>query len=177
MLLRRFTCSRLTSRKFFHLDLTLNAIENTCRVFGETCGEYGEVLMFGKHDVIALNTMVLAVLSVLLLVVPRPAQAQTESVLYSFCSQPNCADGYQPYTSLIVDAKGNVYGTTPWGGATGWGTVFEVSSGGQETVLYSFCSQTNCADGSEPSSGLIRDAKGRFYGTTQDGGLNNRGTV
>jgi uncharacterized repeat protein (TIGR03803 family) len=143
--------------------------------FWETSRQDGET--FVKRHLVTLNALILAVLAIHLLVVPRPAQAQTESVLYSFCSQANCADGYQPYTGLIVDREGNLYGTTLWGGATGWGTVFEISSTGEETVLYSFCSQANCADGAEPSSGLIKDAQGRLYGTTEDGGSNNWGTV
>jgi len=107
----------------------------------------------------------------------------TETVLYSFCSESNCTDGEEPASALIMDAAGNLYGTTPAGGAntaadggTGGGTVFELDTTGHETVLYSFCSQMNCADGYEPEAGLIEVA-GNFYGTTAKGGADNGGTV
>ena len=87
-----------------------------------------------------------------------------ETVLYSFKGD---GDGVNPYGGLIFDAKGNLYGTTFSGGAYGYGTVFEVSSKGKETVLYSF---TGGTDGGEPVAGLIFDAKGNLYGTTFMGG-------
>ena len=72
----------------------------------------------------------------------------------------------------------NLYGTTEYGGDAGDGTVFEVTPKGHETILYSFCSQAGCADGSYPDAGLIADSSGNFYGTTSGGGANgNYGTV
>jgi uncharacterized repeat protein (TIGR03803 family) len=133
--------------------------------------------MFGKRHLLTVNALILAGFSIHLLIVPRHAEAQTETVLYNFCSQQNCADGTQPYASLIRDKEGNLYGTALFGGAYHWGTVFMVSPTGTETVLYSFCSQANCADGSEPNSGLIADEKGNLYGVTADGGSSNLGTV
>ena len=100
-----------------------------------------------------------------------------ETVLYNFCSKTNCADGQLSYAGPILDAAGNLYGTTSQGGANNWGTVFEVNQNSQETVLYSFCSAANCADGQLPYAGLIRDAAGNLYGTTTYGGANNGGTV
>jgi uncharacterized repeat protein (TIGR03803 family) len=67
-----------------------------------------------------------------------------------------------------MDGEGNLYGTTGYGGSYGNGTVFKLtpaSTGWTETVLYSFCSQTNCADGLEPNR-LTMDAAGNLYGTT-----------
>jgi len=125
----------------------------------------------------------LAVLSALLLVSPRPAQAQTETVLYNFCSiqvAGACTDGAGPKSNLTSNG-GNLYGTTASGG-TGYfpsvgGTVFELSpSGGggwQETVLYSFCSvevSGVCTDGAEPIGPVIFDSAGNLYGTTLGGG-------
>ncbi len=115
---------------------------------------------------------------------PRDGAAPsiTEQVLYSFCSQSNCADGANPfaYGGLIMDTSGNLYGTTSVGGnATGGGTVFQLTpsdTGWSETVLYSFCSQTNCADGASPLAGLIMDAAGNLYGTTSAGGTSAPGT-
>jgi uncharacterized repeat protein (TIGR03803 family) len=102
-----------------------------------------------------------------------------ESVLHSFCSQRNCTDGAFPSAGLMLDSQGNLYGTTDQGGANyngfyGAGTVFEVSSTGTETVLYSFCSKAKCTDGSEPSAGLVMDAQGNLYGTTSSGGGSSR---
>lgn len=98
-----------------------------------------------------------------------------ELVLYSFCSQQNCADGVTPYTALL-DVKGKLYGTTDAGGGANAGTVFSIDpSTGNETVLYSFCSQANCVDGAEPN-GLIH-VNGKFYGTTLAGGIGGGGTV
>lgn len=101
-----------------------------------------------------------------------------ETVLYSFCSLANCTDGYELAAGLIQDAAGNLYGTTVSGGSpaastSGAGTVFKLDPTGQETVLYSFCSVSNCADGEAPGSGLIQDAAGNLYGTTLVGGAND----
>ncbi|MFZ0774523.1 MAG: Ig-like domain repeat protein [Candidatus Sulfotelmatobacter sp.] len=110
-----------------------------------------------------------------------PAQqggAWTEIVLYSFCSASNCTDGEYPEAALLQDAAGNLYGTTAWGGANGGGTLFKLAPPAQqggawtETVLYSFCSVANCADGEYPYAGLIQDAAGNLYGTTECGGAN-----
>jgi uncharacterized repeat protein (TIGR03803 family) len=96
-----------------------------------------------------------------------------ETVLYSFCSQAGCVDGAYPYSGLVQDSAGNLYGTTVNGGANGAGTVFEVATTGKETVLYSFCSQSGCVDGAYPYSALVRDSSGNLYGTTQYGGANS----
>ena len=98
-----------------------------------------------------------------------------ETVLYSFCPDyPHCTDGFNVGSSLILDSKGNLYGTTYAGGADSVGTVFEVTPGGTETVLYSF---KGGDDGADPSAGLVADTSGNFYGTTYDGGASNLGTV
>jgi len=101
-----------------------------------------------------------------------------ESVLYSFCSQSNCSDGNSPSGGLLQDGKGNFLGTTAYGGAYGYGTVFTLSKTGKETVLYSFCSHpTSCLDGAYPNGELIHDAEGNLYGTTHSGGAFGWGTV
>jgi uncharacterized repeat protein (TIGR03803 family) len=100
-----------------------------------------------------------------------------ETVLHNFCSATNCADGQLSYAGLILDPAGNLYGTTSQGGANNWGTVFKIDTNDQESVLYSFCSAANCADGQLPYAALIRDGAGNLYGTTTYGGANNGGTV
>jgi uncharacterized repeat protein (TIGR03803 family) len=101
----------------------------------------------------------------------------TEAVLYSFCSLEGCADGASPWADLVMDKNSNLYGTTSEGGKYGGGTVFELSPSGTEIVLYNFCSQSGCADGEDPTAGLVLDKKGNLYGTTYFGGANRRGTV
>jgi len=109
----------------------------------------------------------------------EPALGQTETILYSFCSQPNCADGSGPSNnSLVRDAKGNLYGATMTGGTYNLGTVFELSpsgSGWTETVLHSFSGGT--ADGEYPLASLILGKKGVLYGTTEEGGAYTNGIV
>ena len=99
--------------------------------------------------------------------------AYTENTLYNFSGPEGCIPS--PY-NLILDANGNLYGSTAVGGTStlcqlGCGTVFELSppvSGGSWTfqLLYDFQGGT---DGATPS-GVVRDAKGALYGTTQIGG-------
>jgi uncharacterized repeat protein (TIGR03803 family) len=93
----------------------------------------------------------------LVLITPS-AKAQTFTVLYAFTGG---ADGRAPYAGLILDAEGNLYGTTGGGGALRGGTVFKVDTTGRESVLHSF----NRKEGIIPRAGLIRDASGSLYGT------------
>jgi len=87
-------------------------------------------------------------------------------------------DGQGPPGGLVQAANGDFYGTTGFGGANGnYGTIFEITPGGTLTTLYSFCSQSGCADGSNPAAGLVQDTNGMFYGTTQGGGAYGFGAV
>ena len=108
---------------------------------------------------------------------PVAQAAETYTILYMFQCPPGAPApaGEIPNGPLILDSAGNLYGTTANGGAYGFGTVFELSSDGTETVLYSFGGSP--ADGSYPYAGLIRDAAGNFYGTTEYGGAYGNGTV
>jgi uncharacterized repeat protein (TIGR03803 family) len=86
------------------------------------------------------------------------------SVLYSFTGG---ADGGNPYSPLIRDPAGNLYGTASAGGTAKAGVVFKIDTSGNETVLYSF---TGGADGGYPfSAGLILDSAGNLYGTAGGG--------
>jgi uncharacterized repeat protein (TIGR03803 family) len=113
----------------------------------------------------------------------RGAQGDwTEKILYNFCSAQNCEDGANPQGSLLVDSKGNLYGTTASGGANGFGALFRLSYHGAdnswtETVLHSFNFTNDGTEGYYPLSGVIMDASGNLYGTTQWGGTYNSGTV
>lgn len=96
--------------------------------------------------------------------------AGTETVLHSF----NISDGAAPAGNLIQGADGDFYGTTKSGGSNGYGTVFKITPAGSLTTLYSFASGV---DGAYPSAGLILGTDGNYYGTTYQGGGNNKGTV
>src|SRR6516162_8212693 len=88
-----------------------------------------------------------------------------------------CSDGVSGSAGLIMDAAGNLYGTTPGnsGNGCGFGTVFKLDTSGNYTVLHSF---TGGSDGASPTAGLILDqASGNLYGTTAGGGASIFGTV
>ena len=93
------------------------------------------------------------------------------TVLHNFTGG---ADGGNPYGGVILDAKGNVYGTASGGGASGAGVVFKIDKSGHETVLYSF---TGGSDGGYPYGSLIADSSGNLYGTTDGGGASSAGVV
>lgn len=118
-------------------------------------------------------------LAALSLVGVSPSRA-TESVLYKFTGG---SDGSHPWGVLIADSKGALYGTTNAGGSEGYGAVFKLTppaeSGApwKESVLYSFCQQSSCNDGSYPEAGLIFDKQGALYGTTSEGGEVGYGAV
>lgn len=101
----------------------------------------------------------IVVVTILLLTVAS-SRAQTESVLYNFTCQ---VDGCNPGYPLVLDKKGNLYGTTLVGGSSGLGSVFELTPSGTLSNLYSF---TGGADGEQPISGLTLDSKGNLYGET-----------
>jgi uncharacterized repeat protein (TIGR03803 family) len=106
------------------------------------------------------------------ILVAQAAPSSHFKLLYSF---KGGTDGAFPYGgALIRDAAGNLYGTTNTGGRYGAGVVFKLNKAGKETVLYSF---TGGADGAQPEAGLIRDAAGNLYGTTNTGGRYGAGVV
>jgi uncharacterized repeat protein (TIGR03803 family) len=107
---------------------------------------------------------------------PTSTEPWTETVLHRF----SAADGGNPYSGLIRDAAGNLYGAAPSGGSKGLGVVFKLSltsTGWKETVLHNFAGNT---DGALPfmfSANLAMDASGNLYGSTYKGGAANAGTV
>jgi uncharacterized repeat protein (TIGR03803 family) len=102
--------------------------------------------------------------------------AWKETVLHSFCAEANCTDGSIPLT-LVTDGAGNFYGTSWQGGDNNKGVVFQYNpTSNQYTRRYSFCAQTNCADGREPT-GLAIDGQGNLFGATTEGGLLDAGLL
>jgi uncharacterized repeat protein (TIGR03803 family) len=104
---------------------------------------------------------------------PQGGGVYSETVLHSFSG----ADGSHPSSRLVLDASGNLYGTTFAGGAKGKGVVFELSKPvgalWMETVLHSFVG----ADGANPRAGVVFDGSGHLWGTTYRGGTASLGTV
>jgi uncharacterized repeat protein (TIGR03803 family) len=109
-----------------------------------------------------------------------PAQAQTYTVLHKFTG--GVSNGENPAAGLWLNkTTGDLYGTTvegpgcnPTACAPDPGMVFELTSTGTETVLYSFKGKP---DGAHPYAGLVQDSAGNLYGTTSAGGTSNLGTV
>jgi len=115
-----------------------------------------------------LRFPLLALISTLILGTSLWCEARAESILYTFMGG---VDGGYPYSSLIFDGNGNLYGTTEIGGFYGKGTVFELTPNAgswTETVLYNF--GTNSADGIYPQGSVIFDSAGNLHGTTYYGG-------
>jgi len=116
------------------------------------------------------NASVLLLAAMTTIVSLGSAEARGERVLHSFTD----TDGVLPSSGLVVDANGNMYGTTSFGGPRNAGTVFRVAPNGDERILYSFLGGS---DGVDPTGGVVMDAKGNLYGTTNSGGAHNAGTV
>ena len=98
-----------------------------------------------------------------------------EGILYSFCPDNlMCTDGLNPAGGIARDSAGNLYGTAQYGGIYGYGAVFKLTPGGTFILLHSFPdSQT---DGLNPTT-VTLDSSGNLYGTTEEGGAFQRGTV
>jgi len=125
-----------------------------------------------------------------------PANRSLPEKVFEFCygqGFPACVNGALPHAGVILDGDGNAYGTTTLGGTgTGYqcdsnfggcGTVYmlaknmNIQGNLQETVLYNFCSLSQCADGAIPLGRLWRDTAGDLYGTTQFGGDYGAGVI
>jgi len=109
-------------------------------------------------------------------IVWKVSKKGSEKVLHSFAG--GTTDGADPIAGVILDAKGNLYGDTQYGGGTGCfgagcGTVYKVSKTGTLTLLHIFAG----SEGALPFGGVIRDTKGNLYGTAFLGGSADWGTV
>jgi uncharacterized repeat protein (TIGR03803 family) len=108
-----------------------------------------------------------------------PGVPWTETILHTFLGVGSL-DGSVPVGRVIVDPAGNIFGTTQTGGLHNLGTVFEASPDGLGgwtfTTIHNFGAT---GDGYHPLAGLLRDASGNLYGTTESGGAttNGKGTV
>ncbi len=96
----------------------------------------------------------------------------TYQTLYSFTGG---SDGAHPRSGLVMDAAGNLYGTTPQGGASNLGTLFKLAPDGTFTLLHGF---NGGRDGAMPTAApLTLDARGTIWGLTVQGGVANGGTA
>ncbi len=103
-------------------------------------------------------------------------QAQILTVLHRFHNRP---DGSAPWSGLVRDAAGNLYGTTTMGGEFGFGMVFKVTNRGAGWILdplYSFPDPSQGNDGAEPNAPVVIGPANSLYGTTTTGG-GNQGIV
>lgn len=107
----------------------------------------------------------------------------SEKVIHDFCSAESCTDGLAPYTGVMIDGSGNLFGAVLSGGAYGGGAIYELIPHGQDynhVVLHSFCAdKSTCVDGVSPIAVPVMDAAGNLFGTTFSGGegLGHLGTV
>jgi uncharacterized repeat protein (TIGR03803 family) len=152
--------------------------ENTCLAGvppGEVCilpvefdpvsvGEHDDILALTPDEGVATTIQLKGIAST---TEGTPTLPQIDELLYTFTGNGHgTTDGWSPSGGLVMDSRGNLYGTTRWGGDRNFGTVFKLSSTGQETILYSFRDGT---DGALPNGGLLIDAQGNLYGTTTSG--------
>jgi len=103
----------------------------------------------------------------------KTTSAGATTVLHSFTG--GSSDGQTPLAGLALDASDNLYGSTEYGGTSGDGVVFKITSGGVFSVLHSFTGGSS--DGETPYTNLVLDSSGNLYGTTFYGGSHNEGVV
>jgi len=155
-------------------------VETILHSFCHTCGDgqnpYGGLLAFDKlGNVYGITTDGGAYSSGVVFELTSESNGWTESVLYSFGE--NKGDGGRPYSGVVLDAAGNLYGVTPGGGRWLGGMEYELSPGSNgwsETLLHSFGGGN---DGYSSLAGLTWDGASKLYGTTSKGGAQGAGTV
>jgi uncharacterized repeat protein (TIGR03803 family) len=103
----------------------------------------------------------------------RTTASGVTTLLYAFTGG---ADGASPKAALIQTTDGSFYGTTYSGGAWGRGTIFKIDAGlSRLTTIHAFAGGAGA--GANPQAALLQARDGSLYGTTELGGLANRGTL
>jgi len=105
---------------------------------------------------------------------PQPDGHWKETILHTFHMDAN---GYAPFAGPIVDAAGNLYGTTAWGGTRNGGTVYKLAPQPDGTWKFSVLHRFTGPDGYQSQAALVMDKKGNLYGTTTLGGTGGVGVV
>ena len=115
-----------------------------------------------------------------IMLLQQTTKSWKETVLYAFCAQLNCTDGGDPRGPVVIDGSGAIYGAGDYGGNAG-GTAYKLTFDGKKwklQLLHTFCSSPGCHDGEWPMGGLIADANGNLFGTTNSYGNRSRsGTI
>jgi uncharacterized repeat protein (TIGR03803 family) len=101
----------------------------------------------------------------------KTSASGTYTLVYSFQYASPELLGAKPVAGLTLGSDGNLYGVTEVGGHNGYGTIFQVTTGGTVTFLHSFCSVTGCPDGILPQTPLVQHTSGKFYGTASGNSL------
>jgi uncharacterized repeat protein (TIGR03803 family) len=154
---------------FFFRSLPRITEAQSSRAPGVNSMKNGPLLSALRDLTLVLNLFGALALTVIF---AQPANAQTETVIYSFCPTGGwCAGGAHPYTGVIADSAGNLYGVTYYGGTGVGGIAFKVTPSGQESLLYNFTREPY--NGWQSQSQLIPDKQGNLYGTTSKGGTNS----
>src|ERR1700730_4682812 len=152
---------RFAGGKAGYFPLAGPTVDQSGNLFGTTTGAYADCLGSGLCGTVFQLHL--------------HGSTWTHTVLHRFTGS---GDGAAPFSGVILDGQGNLYGTTCRGGPTGVGTVFELkrpaNSGGlwTEVVLSGFAGGGNC-----PSYGLVFDKAGDLFGTTVYGGTSDLGTA
>src|SRR5262249_40063898 len=92
---------------------------------------------------------------------PQPDGHWKETILHTFHMDAN---GYAPFAGPIVDAAGNLYGTTAWGGGNNGGTVYKLAPQPNGTWKFSVLHRFTGPDGYQSQAALVMDKKGNLYG-------------
>jgi uncharacterized repeat protein (TIGR03803 family) len=145
-------------------SLTTDGAEPTGRlVFGTDGDLYGTTEVGGLAGVYNQGTIF------------RISRSGSYKILHLFTGATNTGDGENPTAGLTLASNGDFYGTTEFGGASGYGTIFKMTPAGTVTVLHSFAD--NDPNGQQPIGALVQASDGNLYGTCYDGGANGWGTV
>jgi uncharacterized repeat protein (TIGR03803 family) len=131
------------------------------------CPAVSDIMLILNRGFINMRSILLSILLTLNL-----AAQSTETVLHSFAGGP--IRGEYPDIGVILGSNGVLYGMSTQGGTNFLGVVYKLDGAGHQTALHSFLGGS---DGAYPYGGLIRDTAGNLYGTTQEGGTANQGTV
>ena len=130
-----------------------------------------------SDSLVALFATLFARMTAVIFLTTAAATAQTYTPLYTYPLTNNNTTGIVWPSLTSQGQDGSLYSTIVSNGAKNAGSVFKMTTGGQYTLLYNFCSQTGCADGSYPFSGVSLGADGNLWGTTSGGGTKAAGTI